>query len=232
MPGYYYGLGIDSTWIIFVFPALLLASFAQLKISSAFNKYSRISSETGYTGAQIARMILDRNGLYDVRVEQVSGKLTDHYDPRTRVVRLSTPIYGGNSIASMSVAAHEVGHAIQHAEGYFPLILRNNIAPIANISSRLVWIFIIIGFAISSIFIEIGIALFLSVVLFQIVTLPVEFNASSRALYQLENGIMSRDKIKPAKEVLKAAALTYVAATLVAIGELLRLLALTSRRRD
>ncbi len=232
MPGYYYGLGIDSTWIIFVLPALLLASFAQLKISSAFNKYSRISSETGYTGAQIARMILDRNGLYDVRVEQIGGKLTDHYDPRTRVVRLSTPIYGGNSIASMSVAAHEVGHAIQHAEGYFPLILRNNIAPIANISSRLVWIFIIIGFAISSIFIEIGIALFLSVVLFQIVTLPVEFNASSRALYQLENGIMARDKIKPAKEVLKAAALTYVAATLVAIGELLRLLALTSRRRD
>ncbi|WP_353093941.1 zinc metallopeptidase [Tissierella praeacuta] len=229
---YYYGGGYYGSWIIFVLPAMLFASYAQLKISSAFNKYSRVSSGTGYTGAQIARMILDRNGLYDVRVEQVGGKLTDHYDPRTKVVRLSNQIYGGNSIASMSVAAHEVGHAIQHAEGYFPLILRNNIAPIANIGSRLVWIFILIGFAISPFFIEVGIALFLSVVLFQVVTLPVEFNASHRALLQLENGIMERDMIKPAREVLKAAALTYVAATLVAIGELLRLLAMTSRRRD
>lgn len=232
MIGNYYGGGYYSSWILFVLPAMLFASYAQLKISSAFNKYSKISSGTGYTGAQIARMILDRNGLHDVRVEQVGGKLTDHYDPRTKVVRLSSSIYGGNSIASMSVAAHEVGHAIQHAEGYFPLILRNNIAPIANIGSRLVWLFIIIGFAISPFFIELGIALFLAVVLFQIVTLPVEFNASSRALVQLENGIMERDKIKPAKDVLKAAALTYVAATLVAIGELLRLLALTSRGRD
>lgn len=232
MFGNYYGGGYYSSWIIFVLPAMLFAFYAQLKISSAFNKYSRVSSGTGYTGAQIARMILDRNGLYDVRVEQVGGKLTDHYDPRTKVVRLSNSIYGGNSIASMSVAAHEVGHAIQHAEGYFPLILRNNIAPIASIGSRLVWIFIFIGFAISPFFIELGIALFLSVVLFQIVTLPVEFNASRRALVQLENGIMTRDKIKPAKEVLKAAALTYVAATLVAIGELLRLLAITNRRRD
>ncbi|OZV12854.1 peptidase [Tissierella sp. P1] len=232
MIGNYYGGEYYSSWILFVLPAMLFASYAQLKISSAFNKYSKVSSGTGYTGAQIARMILDRNGLHDVRVEQVGGKLTDHYDPRTKVVRLSSSIYGGNSIASMSVSAHEVGHAIQHAEGYFPLILRNNIAPIANIGSRLVWLFIFIGFAISPFFIELGIALFLAVVLFQIVTLPVEFNASSRALVQLENGIMERDKIKPAKDVLKAAALTYVAATLVAIGELLRLLALTSRRRD
>lgn len=232
MMGNYYGGGYYSSWIIFVLPAMLFASYAQLKISSAFNKYSRVSSGTGYTGAQIARMILDRNGLHDVRVEQVGGKLTDHYDPRTKVVRLSNHIYGGSSIASMSVAAHEVGHAIQHAEGYFPLILRNNIAPIANIGSRLVWIFILIGFAISPFFIEVGIALFLSVVLFQVVTLPVEFNASHRALLQLENGIMGRDMIKPAREVLRAAALTYVAATLVAIGELLRLLAMTSRRRD
>lgn len=231
MPGYF-GMGIDSTWIIYVLPALLLASYAQLKISSAFNKYSRISSETIYTGAQVARMILDRNGLYDVRVEQVGGKLTDHYDPRTKVVRLSSSIYGGNSIASMSVAAHEVGHAIQHADGYYPLILRNNIAPIANIGSRLSWILVLVGFLISPFFIDIGIALFLAVVLFQIITLPVEFNASKRALLQLEDGIMSREKIKPAREVLKAAALTYVAATLVAIGELLRLLAIANRRRD
>lgn len=232
MRGLYLGADYYSSWILFVLPALLFASYAQMKINSAFNKYSKVSSETGYTGAQVARMILDRNGLYDVRIEQVGGKLTDHYDPRSKVVRLSPSIYGGSSIASLSVAAHEVGHAIQHGEGYFPLILRNNIAPIANIGSRMVWIFIFIGFAVSSFFIELGIALFLSVVLFQIVTLPVEFNASSRALLQLENGIMGRDKIKPANKVLKAAALTYVAATLVSIAELLRLLALTNRRRD
>ncbi len=232
MRGLFYGMEYYNSWIIFVLPALLFASYAQLKINSAFNKYSRISSETGYTGAQVARMILDRNGLYDIKIEQVGGKLTDHYDPRTKVVRLSPSIYGGNSIASLSVAAHEVGHAIQHSEGYLPLIFRNNIAPIANIGSRLVWVFIFIGFAINTFFIELGIVLFLSVVLFQIITLPVEFNASSRALMQLENGIMKQDKIKSAKEVLKAAALTYVAATLVAIGELLRILAMTNRRRD
>lgn len=228
----YYGSGYYSSWIIFVLPAMLFAAYAQLKINSAFNKYSKVSSETGQTGAQIARIILDRNGLYDVRIEQVRGKLTDHYDPRMKVVRLSSTIYGGTSVASMSVAAHEVGHAIQHAEGYYPLILRNNIAPIANIGSRFVWILIFIGMTVSTFFIQLGVALFLGVVLFQLVTLPVEFNASSRALVQLENGIATRENIKPAKTVLNAAALTYVAATLVAIGELLRILAMTNRRRD
>lgn len=232
MRGYMYGMEYYTTWMIFVLPAILLASYAQLKIKSSFNKYSRVSSGTGYTGAQIARTILDRNGLSDVRIERVAGNLTDHYDPRTKVVRLSNTIYGGSSVASMSVAAHEVGHAIQHAEGYYPLIIRNNIAPIASIGAKFVWILIFIGFAVSSFFIELGIVLFLGVVLFQVVTLPVEFNASRRALVQLENGIASKEKIKPAKEVLKAAALTYVAATLVAIGELLRILAVTNRRRD
>lgn len=234
MRGYMYGMEYYSTWMIFVLPALLFAAYAQMKIKSSFSKYSKVSSQTGYTGAQIARMILDRNGLGDVRIEQVAGNLTDHYDPRTRVVRLSNSIYGGSSIASMSVAAHEVGHAIQHAEGYFPLILRSQIAPIANIGSKLVWVFIGIGFLISPLFIELGIALFMGVVLFQLVTLPVEFNASRRALVQLENGIASPSTIGPAKKVLQSAALTYVAATLVAIGELLRILAMTSnnRRRD
>lgn len=229
---YYYGSDYYSTWIIFVLPAMIFAGYAQMKINSAFNKYTRVSSETGYAGSQIARIILDRHGLYDVRVEQVAGKLTDHYDPRSKVVRLSSSIFAGNSIASMSVAAHEVGHAIQHAQGYLPLIFRSKLAPIANIGSRLVWIFIAIGFAIAPFFIEVGIALFSAVVLFQLVTLPVEFNASRRALIELEDGIMSRDKIKPAKAVLKAAALTYVAATLTAIAELLRLIAMTNRRRD
>lgn len=229
---YYYGSEYYSTWMLFVLPAMIFAGYAQMKINSAFNKYIRISSETAYTGSQVARMILDKNGLYDVRVEQVSGKLTDHYDPRSKVVRLSSSIYGGNSIASMSVAAHEVGHAMQHGEGYLPLIFRSKLAPIASISSKLVWVFIFIGFAIAPFFIEVGIALFSAVVLFQLVTLPVEFNASRRALVELEDGIMSRDKIKPAKEVLKAAALTYVAATLTAIAELLRLIAMTNKRRD
>lgn len=232
MYGYGYGGYLDSSWMIFVLPAMLFASYAQMKIKRSFSKYSRVSSGSGYTGAQIARMILDRNGLYDIRVESVSGNLTDHYDPRSRIVRLSGSVFSGSSIASMSVAAHEVGHAIQHAEGYFPLVFRNNIAPLVGIGSKFVWVFVILGFIMSSpFFIEIGIALFLGVVLFQIVTLPVEFNASKRALLQLEDGISPRENIKPAKEVLNAAALTYVAATLVAIGELLRLLSMANRRR-
>lgn len=223
-------LGYYGSWFVFVLPAMILAGYAQMKINSAFTKYSKVSSGTGLTGSEVARMILDRNGLQNVSVKQIPGKLTDHYNPKTRELSLSSTVYRGNSIASLSVAAHEVGHAIQHAEGYFPLMLRNNIAPIANIGSRLVWIFIVIGFLVSPFFIELGIMLFLSVVLFQIVTLPVEFNASNRALLQLENGIMSIDKIKPAKKVLNAAALTYVAATLVAVGELLRLLVFSNSR--
>lgn len=234
MYGFGYGYGTENlmSYFIFVVPALLFAGFAQMKIKNAFNKYSRVNSNTGMTGIQVARMILDRNGLYDVQIEQVRGNLTDHYDPRSRVLRLSQTVYGSSSIAALSVAAHEVGHAIQHSEGYFPLMLRNNIAPIANFGSRLVWVFIMIGFLISPFFIDLGIVLFLSVVLFQVITLPVEFNASKRALVQLENGIIPRENIKPSKEVLNAAALTYVAATLTAIGELLRILYMTRRRRD
>lgn len=234
MYGFGYGYGTENlmSYFIFVVPALLFAGFAQMKIKNAFSKYSRVNSNTGMTGIQVARMILDRNGLYDVQIEQVRGNLTDHYDPRSRVLRLSQTVYGSSSIAALSVAAHEVGHAIQHSEGYFPLMLRNNIAPIANFGSRLVWVFIMIGFLISPFFIDLGIVLFLSVVLFQVITLPVEFNASKRALVQLENGIIPRENIKPSKEVLNAAALTYVAATLTAIGELLRILYMTRRRRD
>ena len=228
----YGGLYVDIPYLLYVLPALILASWAQIKINSDFNKYSRVSSETGLSGAEVARTILDRNGLNDVRIEKVSGNLTDHYDPRTRVLRLSNGVYGYTSIAAMSVAAHETGHAIQHSKKYFPLILRNNIAPIANIGARMVWVFILLGFLASEVFIEVGIALFLAVVLFQVVTLPVEFNASRRAMLQLENGIAPQDKLKPAKKVLTSAALTYVASTLVAIGQLLRILTMTNRRRD
>ncbi|HZK01154.1 MAG TPA: zinc metallopeptidase [Tissierellaceae bacterium] len=232
MYGLGYGMYMDSTWFIFVLPALLLGLFAQSKVKGAYNKYSKQNSDTGLTGAQIARRILDRNGLYDVVVEQTAGQLTDHYDPRNRIMRLSNHIYGGSSVASMSVAAHEAGHALQHADGYFPLIIRNNLAPIVNFTSRFVWVFILLGFLISPFLIEVGIALFLGVVLFQVITLPVELNASKRALAQLEDGISPRENLKPAKSMLSAAALTYVAATLTAIAELLRLLAIANRRRD
>ena len=159
------------------------------------------------------------------------GTLSDHYDPRSRVLRLSSSIYNGTSVASMSVAAHEAGHAIQHSEGYFPLILRNNIAPIVNFATKSVWIFIVLGFIVSSFFIDIGIVMFLSIVGFQVVTLPVEFNASKRALLELEDGISPREALSPAKSMLSAAAFTYVAATLVAVAQLLRLLSMSNRRR-
>lgn len=230
----FYGWGYYNSWFIYVLPALIIAGIAQMKVSSAFNKYSKIPNQTGYTGYQIARMILDRNGLQDVQIEQVRGNLTDHFDPTKNVVRLSSSVYSRDSIAAMSVAAHEVGHAIQHAEGYVPLKLRSIIAPVASIGSRFVWIVIFLGMIINSIFIEVGIALFMGIVLFQLVTLPVEFNASSRALKQLENGIAPSETLKGSEKVLNAAALTYVAATLVSIGELFRILAMTSgnRKRD
>lgn len=228
MPINYYGGG---SWMIFALPAMILAFYSQSKISSAYKKYSKITSGTNLTGYEIARNILDKNGLSEVNIEQVSGTLSDHYDPRTKVLRLSSSIYNGNSVASMSVAAHEVGHAIQDAEGYFPLVLRSNMAPIVNFASKFVWIFIILGIVVGSIFIEVGILLFLGVVIFQVVTLPVEFNASKRALVELENGIAPREKIKPAKSMLNAAAFTYVASTLVAVTQLLRLLSMSDRRR-
>jgi Zn-dependent membrane protease YugP len=223
--------GYDNTWFILVLPALLFSMYAQMKIKSTFSKYLQVPSHTGLSGSQVARFILDRNGLQNVRVEPIAGNLTDHYDPRTEIVRLSQNVYGGSSIAAVSVAAHEVGHAMQHANSYFPLSLRSALAPVANFGSKLVWVFIIIGLAISPFFVNIGIALFLGVVLFQIVTLPVEFNASRRALEQLEEGIIDQDSTKASKKVLNAAAMTYVAATLVAIAELMRLLALSNRRR-
>lgn len=222
---------MSSTEFLIMIPAILFALYAQSKVKSTFKKYLKIHSRSGYTGSQIARMILDRNGLHDIQIEHIGGSLTDHYDPRKKVLRLSTPVHNGNSVASAGVAAHEVGHAIQHATGYFPLILRNNIAPVANFGARFVWILVFAGFIFNSAFIEIGILLYLAVVAFQIVTLPVEFNASRRALVQLEGGIISKEEIAPAKKVLNAAALTYVAATLVGIAQLMRLILLSNRRR-
>ncbi|RKD34363.1 zinc metallopeptidase [Thermohalobacter berrensis] len=225
----------DPTMILLL-PAIIFAMYAQGKVTSTFRRYLRVGSRSGYTGAQAARNILDRNGLHDVRIEMIGGNLTDHYDPRSKVLRLSRNVYNGTSIASIGVAAHEAGHAIQHAKGYYPLILRNNIAPIASFSSRFVWFLIFAGLFIPGIeifgfnLLHLGILLYLAVIAFHVVTLPVEFNASNRAIAQLEAGILSREEIRPAKKVLNAAALTYVAATLTAIAQLMRLILISSRR--
>lgn len=227
----YYGYGYDPTFII-ILPAILLALYAQSKVSSTFNKYLRVRSSNGYTGYDVARRLLDYHGLNDVPIELVHGRLSDHYDPRRRILRLSRDVYESNSIASVGVAAHECGHAIQHQEGYAPLVVRNMIAPVASFGSQAAWIFIIAGFIFSSInLIDVGILLFTAAVAFQLVTLPVEFNASKRAIALLEgNGLISQDDVRPAKEVLKSAALTYVAAALSAVLQLARLFLIRGRR--
>ncbi|AZR72964.1 peptidase [Anoxybacter fermentans] len=226
----------DSTWII-VLPAIILVMWAQYKVKSTFYQYLQVPNRRGYTGAQVARDILDRAGLHHVRVERISGELTDHYDPRSEVVRLSPQVYDGCSLASLGVAAHETGHALQHAENYVPLGFRNAIFPIANIGSRWGLPLALFGFIFfrSPDIILLGVLLYAGAVLFQIATLPVEFNASSRAMAILESGgYLSQDELKPTRKVLNAAALTYVAAALAAIAQLIRLLALfgMSRREE
>ena len=232
MYGYY---GIDSYYLILVLPAILFSLWAQMKVKSTFAKYERVRSYAGYTGAQIARRILDENGLYDIRVERVSGSLTDHYDPRAGVVRLSDSVYNSVSVAAVGVAAHETGHAVQHATNYAPLGIRNIIIPMTNIGSQLSMPLILLGLLLnSSNLIFIGIAAFSMMTLFQLITLPVEFNASARAVRTLSNGgMMSDEELSGTKKVLTAAALTYVAALLVSAMQLLRLIILFGgRRRD
>ncbi|CEK35646.1 metal-dependent peptidase [[Clostridium] sordellii] len=229
----YYGYyGIDPTIFILI-PGILFTMYAQFKVSSTTNRYFKVRSKLGYTGEQTARKILDANGLYNVRIEMVRGRLSDHYDPRSNVVRLSEDVYYGTSITSVSVAAHECGHAIQHAKGYAPLQIRSSLVPVVSFASNISWFLILIGFVMSGPFLKIGILLFSASVLFQIVTLPVEFNASRRALVQIGNeGILEGKEIKEGKDVLTAAALTYVAAALVSVLQLLRLIAISQRRDD
>ncbi|MBA5850521.1 zinc metallopeptidase [Clostridium sp. cel8] len=226
MPFYF-----DGSFVILI-PALVIAAYAQYKVTSTFNKYSRYRSRNGYTGAQVARKLLDSSGLYDVPVELIPGKLTDHYDPSQRVMRLSQDVYYGNSVASIGVAAHETGHAIQHQIGYSPLIIRNSIVPIANFASSASWILFLLGFMFGLRgFLNLGILLFTAVVLFQLVTLPVELNASSRAIKILDSKmILYGDEISGARKVLSAAAMTYVAAALTAIANLLRLIVISRDR--
>lgn len=232
MPYGYYGYYFDPTYILIIIAAII-SLIAQWRVNSAFSKYSRVASMSGMTGAQAARMILQSNGINDVSVQRISGKLTDHYNPSTKVLNLSESVYGSTSVAAIGVAAHECGHAIQHARGYFPLSLRTALVPVANIGSQLSWVFIIVGAILSfnQTLITIGIIMFSAAVLFQLVTLPVEFNASARALEQLEsNGILYRDELSQTRKVLSAAALTYVAAAATAILQLLRLIILFGGR--
>ncbi len=229
MPGFYW----DRTYLILI-PAMLIAAFAQFKISSTYTKYKAISTTNGYSGERIARMILDGAGLQNVPVYEVQGHLTDHYDPTVRVVRLSSEIYHGRSIAAAGVAAHEVGHAIQHAESYTPLVLRTSVAKVVNFSSQMsVMIFMLGIFLSMPMFTTLGIILFSAAVIYQLVTLPVEFNASSRALKILENrNILIGNELKGSKKVLGAAAMTYVAAALMSISQLIRLIAISNRNND
>lgn len=233
---YFPGLFFDPTMILLI-PGIILAMYAQGKVQSTFQRYSRVLSQRGITGAQVARRILDSYGLHDVEIETIGGQLSDHYDPRSRKVRLSSGVYGGSSLASLGVAAHEVGHAIQHDTGYTPLYIRNSIIPITQIGSTLSFPLLLLG-----LFMGIpklayfGVLLFTGVVVFQVITLPVEFNASSRALAILDSeGFLSREELSGTKKVLDAAALTYVAAALMAALNLLRLLIISGMlggRRD
>lgn len=232
--GYYghYGYYFDPTYFLVLIGAVLCI-YAQMRVNSTYQKYAKVPSRTGMTGAQAAQKILGMSGIYDVRIEHVGGNLTDHYDPANKVLRLSDSVYGSTSIAAIGVAAHECGHAVQHQQEYSPLKIRSALVPAANIGSKAGIPLIILGafLGMNQVLIQIGIWVFALAVLFQVVTLPVEFNASGRALAMLgDYGMMERDEVSGCRKVLKAAALTYVAAAASAILQLLRLVLLFGRR--
>ena len=234
--GAYGFYGLDWTYFLVLIGAVL-SMIASAKVNSTFNRYSKMRSASGMTGAEAAQRILQQNGIYDVAVEHVSGNLTDHYDPKNKVLRLSDATYGSSSVAAVGVAAHECGHALQHNVGYLPLRIRSAIVPAANIGSRLGIPIILLGVLLGSNYflIELGIWVFSLAVLFQIVTLPVEFNASNRAMVMMERyGILGGDELRSTRKVLSAAAMTYVAAAASSILQLLRLIILFGggRRRD
>jgi len=231
MPFFY----MDYWYLILVVPTIIIALVAQFRVSSTFKKYSSYISGMGISAAEVTRRILDNNGLQNVAIERVSGNLTDHYDPRANVIRLSDSVYNSSSIAAIGVAAHEAGHAVQHAEKYIPIKIRNSIIPIANIGSSFAPFIIIFGILLSfQPLVWTGIILYSAIAVFQLVTLPVEFNASSRALKTLSSmQILEPDEVSGARRVLSAAALTYVAALITTLANLLRfiLLARGNRRR-
>lgn len=226
---YYYG--IDWTYIILVLPAVIFALITQSKVTSTFKKYSSVNTRSRMTGYDSARMILDSNGLYDVKIERIAGDLTDHYDPRAKVIRLSNSTYSATSAAAVGVAAHEAGHAVQHAVGYTPIKIRSAIIPITNIGSMLTFPLILIGFFLSfQPFVTLGIIAFSLSTVFQLVTLPVEFNASRRAMTAMrDSGKMGEEELSASKKVLSAAAMTYVAALAVSLMQLIRLILIFGR---
>lgn len=230
-PGFYF----DQTYIL-VLIGVVISLIASAGVNSAFTKYSKVRNSRGITGAEAAERVLHSAGIYDVRVEKVAGNLSDHYDPRSKVLRLSEGVYSQATVAAVGVATHECGHAIQHASGYAPLHLRSVLVPIANFGSRIAWPLILIGLLFSRessmIFIYLGIFAYLAAVLFQLVTLPVEFNASRRAVHMIEQtALLQDDEIRGTKKVLRAAALTYVASAIASILQLLRIFLLAGGRR-
>ena len=234
MYGFYF---FDYSYFLFMVPALIISIYAQIKVSSTFSKYSKVRNAKGLTGADAANWVLAQNGVTGIEVEHVSGDLTDHFDPRTDVIRLSDSVYSSTSVAAIGVAAHEAGHAVQHANGYAPMNIRKALVPITNIGSTLSMPLIFIGLFLPvqyDIVVNLGIALFSLAVLFQVITLPVEFDASKRAIATLEQGgTLCGEELMGAKKVLTAAAMTYLAATFTAVMSLLRLLLIVAgRRRD
>ena len=231
----------DYGSMIFLIPAIIFTLIAQARVKSAFNKWSRVDAGTGMTGAEAARQMLDRNGLRDVDIAMVSGSLTDNYDPRSRRLNLSQSVYGSTSVSAVSVACHEAGHAVQHATDYAPLRIRSSIVPVVSFASSFSWILIMVGLlliasgdafgAFGDTIFNIGVLAFVLVVVFHLVTLPVEFDASNRAIKNIEaSGFVAGDKLSGSKAVLRAAALTYVAALAVSVANLLRVLAIRGRR--
>ena len=232
----YFPMYFDPTYVLVILGVIICLA-ASAKMRSTFNKYSRVRSRTGMTGREAAEYVLRSAGIYDVRVEHVSGNLTDHYDPRTKTLRLSDATYNSQSVAAIGVAAHECGHAVQHATGYAPLRFRGALVPVANLGSTIAWPLIIIGLLFtgqsSMLFLNLGILAFSLAVLFQIVTLPVEFDASNRAVRVLgSTGLLYEDELRDTRKVLTAAALTYVAGAAASILQLLRIILLANSKRD
>lgn len=230
MPYYYYG--IDPLYLYLVLPAIILSFIAQIKVKSTFSKYSQYLCN--YSGAEAAKRVLEANGVYNVKIERVSGSLTDHYDPKTNIIRLSDSVYDARNISAVGVAAHEAGHAVQYAKGYSPIKIRTAIYPVCNIGSQLSMPLLLLGLIFNfSFLMNLGIIFFGVALVFQLVTLPVEFNASSRALGAIKdsNILLDDSEVKGARKVLSAAALTYIAAFLVSLTQLLRFLIIANRRR-
>lgn len=224
MPFYY----LDFSYIIFILPALLFGLWAQLRVNTAFNKYGRIANSRGYTGAETAKYILEQNGIYDVTIRHISGNLTDNYNPKNKTINLSDSVYNSASVAAVGIAAHETGHAIQHAVSYFPIRLREMVIPVTQIGSWVYMPLLLLGMLFSSqMMIDVGIIMFSMIAVFQLITLPVEFNASNRAIKTIREGeLLYGQELNGAKSVLKAAALTYVASLVSSLAQILRLMVL------